>query len=84
MASDVFFFTPASVRSSSVPGQTVVDVGEARQRPLEDGEDEEVGPREPGRHHAGDVLVRDDRALEDRVVARGGAHAEHVPVSLML
>ena len=60
-------------------GQAAVDVGEPGERPLEDGQDEEVGACEPRRHHPGDVPVGHDRALEHGVVARGGAHPEDVP-----
>ena len=38
-----------------------------------------LGAGEAGRTDEGDAVVRDEGALEDRVVALGGAHAERVP-----
>ena len=43
-------------------GDAVIDVGEARQRPGEDGDDEGVGAA--GRQDAGDVLVGHERAVQ--------------------
>ena len=52
---------------------------EANERPGEEAEDEHVGAGRACRHDARDVLVRDERAVEQGVVAARGAHAEDVP-----
>jgi len=56
-----------------------VHVREAEQPPGEDRELEQARAREPGRREERDPLVRHERAVEQRVVARGRAHAQRVP-----
>ena len=59
--------------------QAVVDVRKPGEPPREKSEDEHVDAGDAGRDHARDVLVRHERALEERVVAARRAHAHHVP-----
>jgi acyl-CoA dehydrogenase-like protein len=62
-----------------VPAEPIVDVGEAGQRPGEDGQDEQVGAGEAGGDHACDVPVGHESPLEHGVLAGGGAHPQDVP-----
>src|SRR3974390_3110905 len=59
--------------------QSVIDVGKAHQSPSEYGENEAIYPRAPSRHDAGDILVRNQRVLNNRFIAARGTHAENIP-----
>ena len=61
------------------PREAVVDVGETEQGPGEDREHEDVHAGGPRGDDPGDLRVRDEGALQDRVVALGRPHPEHVP-----
>ena len=60
-------------------GDARVDGAEAEERPCEQAELERSRTGEPGRAHERRVLVGDERVVEDRVVALGGPHPQHVP-----
>src|SRR5262249_24455777 len=57
--------------------QAQIDAGEGRLRPSEDRQHEEIGGA--GRQLPGDVAIRHEGAVENRVVTPGRAHAERVP-----
>src|SRR5215831_1965316 len=76
--------TRATYRSGTkAPSRIVswleVDVGKAGERPLEDGQNEEIGAREARGYHPGNVPIGHEGPFQDRVLARGGAHAQHIP-----
>jgi hypothetical protein len=60
-------------------GDAGVDVRETQQAPGEHSELEQAGTGEARGADQADPLVGDDGAVQDRVVALGRAHAEHVP-----
>jgi hypothetical protein len=61
------------------PSGGVVDVREPDFAPRVDREHEQIHAGEAGRKDARDAMVRRDDAVEDGVIATGGAHAERVP-----
>jgi hypothetical protein len=64
---------------STPSDHAAVHVAEAQQPPCEDGQHECVHARATRRDHAHDMAVRNERAVEDRVVAVRCTHAHHVP-----
>src|SRR5208282_293786 len=67
----------ASVESSF--GQAVINIGEAHQSPGKHGEDKRIDSSAPGRNDTRNVSVWNESALQNRVIAARGAHAENVP-----
>src|SRR2546423_10555627 len=61
------------------PGQAVVHIGEAHQRPGEYREYKCVDSCAPGRHHPRDISVGNECVFQNSVIAARGAHAENVP-----